>query len=258
MSRNNKYDGYATYSTYNSSEKSTTSNATVTERFSNPPPPQTFPTPPQNQPVYNGSQIRANPQNMFEDRRIYQESPPNGNMSGPGPNGGMSGGPNGGPNGGMNNMGPGPTNVNMSGPGPSQNIQSQPEQPSQHRVHKVATDKMYDLLTNPSTFFSQTGQPMRVFIKVFTDWCKPCKKIEPEIKAISMYYPSVFFLEVNGDELMQSEKLSSKLKVSSVPSFFGFVATADSSGNRYMKQVGFMTGVDMNEIKTLCDKIQNA
>ena len=252
MSRNNKYDGYATYSTYNSSEKSTTSNATVTERFSNPPPPQTFPTPPQNQPVYNGSQIRANPQNMFEDRRIYQESPPNGNMSGPnggmsgpGPNGGMNGGMNGGPNGGMNNVGPGPS-------------QSQPEQPSQHRVHKVSTDKMYDLLTNPSTFFSQTGQPMRVFIKVFTDWCKPCKKIEPEIKAISMYYPSVFFLEVNGDELMQSEKLSSKLKVSSVPSFFGFVATADSSGNRYMKQVGFMTGVDMNEIKTLCDKIQNA
>lgn len=248
MSRNNKYDGYATYSTYNSSEKSTTSNATVTERFSNPPPPQTFPTPPQNQPVYNGSQIRANPQNMLEDRRIYQESPPNGNMSGP--NGGMSGP---GPNGGMN--GPGP-NGGMNNMGPSQNVQSQPEQP--HRVHKVATDKMYDLLTNPSTFFSQTGQPMRVFIKVFTDWCKPCKKIEPEIKAISMYYPSVFFLEVNGDELMQSEKLSSKLKVSSVPSFFGFVATADSSGNRYMKQVGFMTGVDMNEIKTLCDKIQNA
>jgi len=247
MSRNNKYDGYATYSTYNSSEKSTTSNASVTERFSNPPPPQTFPTPPQNQPVYNGSQIRANPQNMLEDRRIYQESPPNGNMnaqgmSGPGPNGGMSGpGPNGG----------------MSGPGPNQN-QMVLEQPSAHRVHKVSTDKMYDLLTNPSNFFSQNGQPMRVFIKVFTDWCKPCKKIEPEIKAISMYYPSVFFLEVNGDELMQSEKLSSKLKVSSVPSFFGFVATADSSGNRYMKQVGFMTGVDMNEIKTLCDKIQNS
>ena len=258
MSRNNKYDGYATYSTYNSSEKSTTSNATVTERFSNPPPPQTFPTPPQNQPVYNGSQIRSNPQNMLEDRRIYQESPPNGNMNGPGPNGGMNGpGPNGGmngpgPNGGMN--GPGP-NGGMTGPGPNQS-QMSPEQP--HRVHKVSTDKMYDLLTNPSNFFSQNGQPMRVFIKVFTDWCKPCKKIEPEIKAISMYYPSVFFLEVNGDELMQSEKLSSKLKVSSVPSFFGFVATSDSSGNRYMKQVGFMTGVDMNEIKTLCDKIQNA
>ena len=245
MSRNNKYDGYATYSTYNSSEKSTTSNASVTERFSNPPPPQTFPTPPQNQPVYNGSQIRANPQNMLEDRRIYQESPPNGNMngqgmSGPGPTGGMSG--------------PGPNGQGMTGPGPTQ---MSPEQ-SQHRVHKVSTDKMYDLLTNPSTFFSQNGQPMRVFIKVFTDWCKPCKKIEPEIKAISMYYPAVFFLEVNGDELMQSEKLSSKLKVSSVPSFFGFVATADSSGNRYMKQVGFMTGIDMNEIKTLCDKIQNA
>ena len=221
MSRNNKYDGYATYSTYNGGEKSSTSkssNATVTERFSNPPP-QTFPTPPQNQPVYNGSQIRSNPQNMLEDRHIYQESPPNGNM-------------------------------NNSGHTPNSN--------DQHRVHKVSTDKMYDLLSNPSTFFSQTGQPMRMFIKVFTDWCKPCKKIEPEIKSISMYYPSVLFLEVNGDELMQSEKLSTKLKVSSVPSFFGFVATADSSGNRYMKQVGFMTGVDMNEIKALCDKIQNA
>ncbi len=248
MSRNNKYDGYATYSTYNSSEKSS-SNASVTERFSNPPPPQTFPTPPQNQPVYNGSQIRANPQNMLEDRRIYQESPPNGNMSGPSPNG-----PNG-PNGSNGQNGP---NGGMNGPGPSQMSHMNPEQPSQHRVHKVSTDKMYDLLTNPSNFFSQTGHPMRVFIKVFTDWCKPCKKIEPEIKTISMYYPSVFFLEVNGDELMQSEKLSSKLKVSSVPSFFGFVATADSSGNRYMKQVGFMTGVDMNEIKNLCDKIQNA
>ena len=221
MSRSNKYDGYATYSTYNSGEKPA-SNAPVTERFSNaPPPPQTFPTPPQNQhpPVYNGSQIRSNPQNINENRNIYQTQSP----------------------------------IPPTNGGSSQSSQSS------HRVYKMSTDKLYDVLTNKPMFFSQqTGQPLRVFIKVFTDWCKPCKKIEPEIKAISINYPSVFFFEVNGDELMQNEKLASLLKVSSVPSFFGFVAMQDSSGDRYIKQVGFMTGVDMTEIKTLCDKIQNS
>ena len=223
MSRSNKYDGYATYSTYNGGEKPS-SNVPVTERFSNaPPPPQTFPTPPQEQhpAVYNGSQIRSNPQNINENRNLYQaqptkETPPNG-------------------------------------------LQGSNTSNTSHRVHKMSSDKMCDILTNKSMFFSpQTGQPLRIFVKVYTDWCKPCKKIEPEIKAISMNYPSVFFLEVNGDELIQNEKLASLLKVSSVPSFFGFVAMSNSSGERYLKQVGFMTGVDMNEIKALCDKISNS
>ena len=109
---------------------------------------------------------------------------------------------------------------------------------------------MYELLTNPAHFFVQQ-QPLRLFIKVSTSWCGPCQKIAPEIKALSNNpkYAGILFLEVNGDELVQDDKLASKLRVSAVPSFFGFVAG---------KQVGFETGVLMKDIVGLLDKITNA
>ena len=116
-----------------------------------------------------------------------------------------------------------------------------------HRVKQIDTTKMYELLSNPAHFFVQQ-QPLRMFIKVSTSWCKPCVKIAPEIKALSNNpkYAAILFLEVNGDDLMHDDKLSAKLRVSAVPSFFGFVAG---------KQVGFEAGTIMNDIIALCDKI---
>jgi thiol-disulfide isomerase/thioredoxin len=130
-----------------------------------------------------------------------------------------------------------------------QQQQGQQQQEFPHRVKYIDTAKMYELLSNPAHFFVQQ-QPLRLFIKVSTSWCKPCQMIAPEIKALSNdpKYAGILFVEVNGDELIQDDKLSSKLRVSAVPSFFGFVAG---------KQVGFEAGIIMKDIVALCDKIIN-
>jgi thiol-disulfide isomerase/thioredoxin len=156
-----------------------------------------------------------------------------------------------------------PQNVPPSQPRPIQSQQGQPQgqpqsqqgqpqgQPQPHgRVRMIPTDKMYELLANPAHFAVQ-NQPLRLFIKVSTTWCKPCTIIAPRIQELSMdpAYANVLFLEVDGDELVKDERLSSKLLVSAVPSFFGFVGG---------KQIGRSAGTDMSEIRGLCDKIASS
>jgi thiol-disulfide isomerase/thioredoxin len=118
-----------------------------------------------------------------------------------------------------------------------------------NRVNHMEPDKLYNLLTNPQYRTVKQGDqptPLRILIKVYTDWCKPCKLVAPEIKKLSLdpRYASLLFVEVDGDQLNQHEKLASILRCSSVPTFFTF------SGG---KQTGFMTGIKMDEIIALCD-----
>lgn len=238
MSRQ-KYEGYATYSTYNGGDVKTPVNSTVTERFSNAPPPQNNPPPPQAYP--SSPMIRTVSQPMNGPQNLYQKDPsPQMVQQGPQQMAPMSSGP------------PRQTQQQMAQQGgPPQQPQNEEESDNRpHRVRSIPADKLYELLANKSHFFVQNQQPLRLFIKVSTDWCKPCRKIQPEVKNISMNprYSNILFVEVNGDELTQHEKLASKLRVSSVPSFFGFVAG---------QQVGFMTGINIDEITGLCDKISS-
>lgn len=232
MSSRQKYEGYATYSTYNGGDATPPpqqSQPSSLERFSNAPPPVN-PPPPQ---AYPSQMIRSVAQPMNGPTNLYDQRPSQGlpPQQGPPQQYPQQGGP-----------------PQKQGP-PQQSQQGPPaENDIPHRIRTIPVDKLYELLSNKSHFFIQNQQPLRIFIKISTDWCKPCIKIKPEVKKISMNpkYASILFVELNGDELTQHEKLSSKLKVSAVPSFFGFVAG---------QQVGFMAGADVNDIVKLCDKI---
>ena len=117
----------------------------------------------------------------------------------------------------------------------------------QSRVNHIDPDKLYELLMNPQYHYVESQkQPLRVLIKVYTDWCKPCKIIAPEIKKLSLdpNYANILFIEIDGEKLTQHEKLASVLRCSSVPTFFTFKGG---------KQVGFMTGIKLDEIVNLCN-----
>lgn len=134
------------------------------------------------------------------------------------------------------------TNVNSS-------LLPQPFHPhaDQSRVNHIDPDKLYDLLMNPQYHYVESQkQPLRILIKVYTDWCKPCKIIAPEIKKMSLdpNYANILFVEIDGEKLTQHEKLASVLRCSSVPTFFTFKGG---------KQVGFMTGIKLDEIVNLCN-----
>ena len=119
----------------------------------------------------------------------------------------------------------------------------------QSRVNHIDPDKLYDLLMNPKYHFIESQQqPLRILIKVYTDWCKPCKIIAPEIKNLSLdpRYSNILFVEIDGEKLTQHEKLASVLRCSSVPTFFTFKGG---------KQVGFMTGIKLDEIINLCNGV---
>lgn len=238
MSRTTRNDNsYATYATYNGNTNTAKSDI-IMERYSNAPAPNQSSSP--SQQFYQGNQ---HPPQV--------RPPPNGLSNGEvmGMSGGMAGGP-----GGMGMASPPsmpqppPPSPNMTPLRNGNERNERNELDELSRVKRISPSKLYELLTNSQHFFVQQQQPLRLFIKVYTDWCKPCRKIEPFIKHLSSQpdYCNILFLELNGDELIQDDKLASKLRVSAVPTFYGFVAG---------QSVGSVAGIDENEIKELCEKI---
>jgi thioredoxin 1 len=127
-----------------------------------------------------------------------------------------------------------------NGPPPSQNQQSQ--QP--HRVIEFDSEKLYNLLSNQSYHYNERG-PTKILVKVYTDWCGPCKSVAPKVKELSLNpnYNDILFISINGEKI--SEKLKKYINVSAVPVFFGFVAG---------KQYGdYIVGPDVKKITQLCN-----
>lgn len=126
-------------------------------------------------------------------------------------------------------------------------FQQQPQEQS-HRVKTFDHSKLHELLVNPNYHKAKNGQPVKIFVKVSTEWCGPCKKIAPHIQQLSLdpKYSDILFVEVDGDSLMGTP-LSKIINVSAVPVFFGFV-----SG----KQLGdFVAGADLKGVVGLCDRL---
>jgi thioredoxin 1 len=131
---------------------------------------------------------------------------------------------------------------------PYQPQQQQPHQPQQHRVKELDSEKLFNLLSNQNYHYSERG-PMKIMVKVYTDWCGPCKAIAPKIKELSMNpnYNDILFVSINGEKI--SENLKRYINVSSVPVFFGFVAG---------KQFGdYIVGPDLKKIVQLCNSMIN-
>lgn len=132
----------------------------------------------------------------------------------------------------------------QNAPPPSQ---EQPEQPQdvQHRVHKLESGRLFQLLSNPTYHYTYENKPCKILVKVYTDWCGPCKTIAPRIKELSNKeeHLDILFVEVDGEKIC--ENLAKYINVSSVPVFFGFVAG---------QQFGdFIVGPDFPKIKKLCE-----
>ena len=134
---------------------------------------------------------------------------------------------------------------------PQQAPQQAPQQPPQHQPHRVKefdSEKLFNLLSNQKYHYSERG-PMKIMVKVYTDWCGPCKSIAPKIKELSMNpnYNDILFVSINGERI--SENLKRYINVSSVPVFFGFVAG---------KQFGdYIVGPDLKKIVQLCNSMIN-
>ena len=133
-------------------------------------------------------------------------------------------------------------------------------QPSRFKIVE-SPEHLYNVISNGlekfrSNFKSKnmSPPPMKMFLKLYTDWCNPCKKIKPVLDEISLSeeYKDIIFLQFNADMMMKGQDQYSKellkfLKVGAVPAFFGFV-----DGNL----VDTVMGADLNEIQLLLNKIK--
>lgn len=118
-----------------------------------------------------------------------------------------------------------------------------------HRVHKMESSRLYKLLSDPSYHYTVDNKPCKILVKVYTDWCGPCKTIAPRIKELSNSdeHLDILFVEVDGEKIC--ENLQRYINVTSVPIFFGFVAG---------KQFGdFIVGPDFPKIKKMCEAMSS-
>lgn len=140
--------------------------------------------------------------------------------------------------------------------------QPQPQQST--RFKKIqSSEHLLTVLTNGldnfrSSFTQKNMQPpvMKIFLKLHTEWCGPCKKIGPILHEMStmIEYKDIIFLEFDADLMLKgqdphSKKLVSMLKVGAVPCFFNII-------DGVIKDNVF--GADMNEINSLVNKLANS
>jgi thioredoxin 1 len=135
--------------------------------------------------------------------------------------------------------------------GPQQGHQQGPQQGPQgqrHRVKEIESAKLHQLLSDPTYHNNQRG-PTKIFAKVYTNWCGPCKMIAPKIQQLSLDHKhgDILFVQIDGEKIC--EKLKKYINVSAVPVFFTFVAG---------KQFGdFIVGPDHKKIIERLDEMSN-
>ena len=162
------------------------------------------------------------------------------------------------------------TQMNQRGQLQPQQGQLQPQQgqlqPQQGQVHSQqgqsrfkeipTSENLYSILTTgldqfQNNFKAKNMQPppMRIFLKLHTEWCGPCKKIGPILDDISLSpdMKDIIFMQFDADLMIKgqdphSKELSKLLKVGAVPAMFGFIDG---------KLVGNVMGADLNEINGL-------
>lgn len=151
---------------------------------------------------------------------------------------------------------PDPTNNRFANPPPQpldqdeskQGIQGGQGQQRNHRVKHIESAKLFQLLSDPSYHKNQRG-PTKIFVKVYTSWCGPCKMIAPKIEQLSMEnrYGDILFVQLDGEKIC--ENLKKYINISAVPVFFTFV-----SG----KQFGdFIVGPDHKKIVERLNEMSN-
>jgi len=142
-----------------------------------------------------------------------------------------------------------------------QQMQQQMQKPSRFK-HLQTPEHLHNVLTNGVTQFKNNfaakgmnPPPMRVFLKLYTEWCTPCKNIAPILDEISLseQMKDVIFMKFDADLIIKSQaplckQLVNTLKIGAVPAFYGFIDG---------KLVDSVMGADQTEINQLLQKIAN-
>lgn len=142
---------------------------------------------------------------------------------------------------------PDPNNTRFSNPPPQPlNPEESKQDLNRHRVREIESGKLHQLINDPNYHNNPRG-PTRIFVKVYTDWCGPCKMIAPKIQQLSNdpKYSDILFVQINGEKIC--EKLKKHINVSAVPVFFTFVA-----GKQHQD---FIVGPDLKKIVQRLDEM---
>jgi len=105
------------------------------------------------------------------------------------------------------------------------------------RFRTITTpQEMFKIITEGHQNFQESfkarnmkAPPMKIFLKLHTDWCGPCKQIAPVLDEVSTLpaFSGVIFLEFNADQMKGddpiAQRLASMLQISAVPAFFTFI-----------------------------------
>ena len=144
---------------------------------------------------------------------------------------------------------------------PPQQQQLHQQQQPQSRFKLVQSSQhLHEVLTNGVNNFRASFEakntkapPMKIFIKLYTDWCGPCKKISPVLDELSMYeqHRDVIFLMFDADLMIKGQDAHSKelvriLKIGAVPAFFGVVDG---------RIIGNVMGANVDEINGLLNSL---
>ena len=151
-------------------------------------------------------------------------------------------------------------NQSQQGQNQLQQGQNQLQQGQSRFKHIPTSENLYSILTTGLDQFQNNFKakniqppPMRIFLKLHTEWCGPCKKIGPILDEISLSpdMKDIIFMKFDADLMIKgqdqhSKELSKLLKVGAVPAMFGFIDG---------KLVGNVMGADINEITGLLNKL---
>ena len=145
---------------------------------------------------------------------------------------------------------------------PNMNPNMNPREQKPSRFKNIDTSEhLYNLLVNGLENFrnsfrnnNRNPPPMKIFLKLYTQWCAPCKKIAPHLDDLSMMeeHKDIIFLKCNADlitrgECQYSKQLQKMLNVNAVPMFLGMIDK---------NIVGNVVGIDTNEIYQLLNKLK--
>lgn len=90
------------------------------------------------------------------------------------------------------------------------------------RVLEFKSQELYELLANPKHHYTKEGKPTKVCVKVYTDWCGPCRTLAPKFDEMSLQPENqdILFVSIDGEKL--SQEISQHIAVSAVPVIFTF------------------------------------
>jgi thiol-disulfide isomerase/thioredoxin len=118
-------------------------------------------------------------------------------------------------------------------------------------VKEIQGKELYNLLTHPNFKFSRSGKPSKLIVKLFTDWCGPCKTLEPQVEALARdpKYKDFLFLAVNPEKMgVELGSLPPFDKVGAVPITYSF------HGQKHQNTA---YGAKLSDVKEICDHLES-